>query len=364
MTVTGSKSELLQEVLEAIFRAQYGEPSTVHDHRALTYYLGDEHDDQQHSMYEAERRFGSEPPPGYERFETVREARQWLHALSDSAEFWGVYPEVAAHLADNPVTVGRSTAKIKVGCANVRDGRILLSSYDYGSGMVLPVVIHEFAHIVHGRSPAGGFQQNHGREFAAVYLDMVALVCGDDEANRLCRDFEQHDVSVDHGARRVTAAGDGLLAAGRLPRPSLLRTPEAVVLAREQRFVKQAERTARRVLEERPEDLQQYVQEHAIEFKRAVGGGANLPPEVLEILDGSDAATFLAGRARIGAVEPSGAGQTLSRSADPIPVLIPVPGDVAGLCLSRNTHTGKPCQRMKASCPHPEHKRKNRSRRR
>ena len=82
-----------------------------------TYHLSDEHDDQQHNMHEAEMRFGSEPPPGYERFETVSEARQWLHTLSDSAEFRRAHPEAAAHLADNPVTVGRSTAKIKAGCA-------------------------------------------------------------------------------------------------------------------------------------------------------------------------------------------------------------------------------------------------------
>ena len=355
-----SKSVLLREATEAAFLSLYGEPSTVHDHRHLAHCLNDASDDQQRNVYEAEVRFCSEPPPGYERFENVREARQWLHALSGSAEFRGNYPEVAAFLADNPVTVERSTAKIRTGCVYVSDGRIVLSSYDHGSGMVMPVVIHEFAHIVHGRSPADGFQQDHGPEFAAVYLDMVALVYGDDEANRMRRDFEQHNVHVDPGARSVTAAGDGLLAEGRLPRPSLLRTPEAVVLAREQRFVKQAERAARRALKERPEDLRRYVQEHAIEFKRAFEGGADLPPEVLAILNDSNAATFLAGRARIGAVEPSGSVQALGQPTDPIPV----PGDVPVLCLSRNTHTGKPCQLMKASCPHPEHKHKDRSRRR
>ena len=238
-------------------------------------------DYQARSLYEAEERFHDDPPPGQERFATVREAAQWAAKLAATPEFAAAYPDAAAWLAETPVSVKRSSAKQRIGCAVVGTGEISLSSFDDGIGMVLPVMVHEFAHVVHGRSPSDEFQQPHGSEFAAVYLDMVALVCGDTAADRLCRDFDRARVGVDLDARRVVAAGDGLAAAGRLPRPSRRRTPESVAAARDTRFVKAAEKAAAKALKYRPGALRQFVELNSAYFKQAAECGADLPSEVL-----------------------------------------------------------------------------------
>ena len=255
------------------------EPRTVDDHMVLSGRYAPDY--QARSLYEAEERFHTEPPPGYERFATVREASQWAAKLAASPEFSAAYPDAAAWLADNPVSVKRSSAKQRIGCATVGTGEISLSSFDDGVGMVLPVMVHEFAHVVHGRSRSERYQQPHGAEFAAVYLDMVALVCGDAAAGRLCGDFDRARVGVDLDARRVGVAGDGLAAAGRLPAPSRQRTPQSVAAARDARFVKAAEKAATKALKYRPAALRQFVQVNSGYFKNAAECGADLPAEVL-----------------------------------------------------------------------------------
>ena len=264
------------------------EPMTAHDAAGPQTVLGHSEklgryapDPQARRLYSAESRFGSEPPPGHQRFGNVREAANWAQALAAAPEFVAAYPQAAAWLADNPVSVKRASGRRKVGCAWVGSGEISLSSADDGVGMVLPVMVHEFSHIVHGRSPAEKFQQAHGPEFAAVYVDMVALVCGDDAARRLLADFEQKQVAVAVGARRVRCAGEGLAAAGRLPEPSRRRTPESVSAARDAHLIRMAEREARKAIKKyKPEHLRSFVVLNQGVFEEAAAIGADLPVEV------------------------------------------------------------------------------------
>ena len=235
-------------------------------------------DYQARSLYEAESRFCQEPPPGYERFAGIKEAQQWAHTLTQTPAFRAAYPQAAGWLDRNPLIVKASRAKQRIGCSVVGGGEIGLSSFDDGAGMVVPVMIHEFSHVVHGNSPAGGFQQAHGSEFAAVYLDMVALVYGDETAARLSNDFKRGGVDV--GARRVTDAGGGLIASGRLPRPSRQRTPETVEAARDARHVRHAEKEARKLLKYSPELIEWRVTQNKRFFERAVSLGADLPSQV------------------------------------------------------------------------------------
>ena len=226
----------------------------------------------------------SEPPPSQQRFANVREAQAWARLLSESSEFRSAYPEVAEWLDQIPITVKRSSAKKRIGCAMSGTGQISLSSFDDGAGMVLPVMLHEISHVVHGASPADGYQEGHGPEYAAVYLDMVAIVCGDVEAERLLRDFDKARVSVDLDGRRVASAGDGLLASGKLPRPSRLRTPESVQAARNERFARGSERESRKLVGRQltRDHLAAVVKLHSDYFERAIEVGADLPPEILQ----------------------------------------------------------------------------------
>lgn len=262
-------------------------PRTVDDFAAMAGRF--QSDRQVHDLYDAEERFMSEPPPGQQRFADVREAQKWARTLSDTPEFRAAYPQAAAWLARNPVTVKRSSAKQRIGCAMSGTGQIGLSSFDDGVGMVLSVMLHEFSHVVHGASPADGLQEAHGPEYTSVYLDMVALVCGDVEAERLLRDFDRTLVSIDLDRRRVTSAGEGLLASGRLPRPSRLRTPESVRAARDARFARSAEKQALKIVERRPEAgfLASFVRLNGDYFERAVEVGADLPPEILRHIPGT-----------------------------------------------------------------------------
>ena len=216
-------------------------------------------DHQAQDLYEAESRFLTEPPPGYERFSGAAEARKWANALMLSQEFRAAYPLAARWFDQNPLIVEPSRAKNTGGCAVVGKGTIRLSSFDDGQGMVAPVMIHELSHVVHGNSPADGFQQPHGAEFAAVYLDMTALVYGDKTAERLAGDFNRDGVAVDHDSRRIRNAGEGLIADGRLPKPSRQRTPETVTAARNASYVRRIERQARQLAEHAGETIEQAV---------------------------------------------------------------------------------------------------------
>ena len=239
-------------------------------------------DYQARRLYNAEKRFIESPPAGHERFADIREARRWLQALSASTELSDAYPHASGWLADHPVTVKRSTAKRMIGCVESGTANMRLSSYDDGAGMVLPVVIHEFAHIVHGASPAERFQQSHGPEFAAVYVDLVAVVCGDAEAGHLRRDFADNEVDVDDAARRVTISGAGLLASRGLPRPTRRRTPESVAVARDALFAAAAEKQAAKILTHR--EMGTIVRHNRMYFEKALDAGAVLPAKILAAL--------------------------------------------------------------------------------
>ena len=112
-------------------------------------------DYQKRRLYKGEARFMEEPPAAQQRFADVGEARRWAEALAASDEFRSAYPEAAAHLGANPLEVRRSTAKHKVGSAATGGSRIRLSAHDDGKGMVLPAMVHEMSHIVHGNAPTG-----------------------------------------------------------------------------------------------------------------------------------------------------------------------------------------------------------------
>ena len=180
------------------------------------------------------------------------------------------------------MTTKRSAAKRRIAGAETGTAKVVLSSHDDGVGLVLPVVIHEFAHVVHGASPAERFNQAHGPEFAAVHLDMVAIVCGDDEAERLHGELVDNGVDVDSAARRVTNPTAGLLAARKLPQPTRRRSPNSVAAARDARFAAAAEKQAKKILKH--PDLETLVQGNRLYFSKAVEAGADLPPQILEAL--------------------------------------------------------------------------------
>ena len=239
-------------------------------------------DHQARTLYDAERRFQSDPPLGHKRFANTREAQIWLRALTATAELRDAYPHAGAWLDDHPVTTKRSTAKRRIAGAETGTAKVVLSSHDDGVGLVLPVVVHEFAHVVHGANPADRLQQSHGPEFASVYLDMVAIVCGGDEAERLRGDFVDNGVDVDDAARRVTDPTAGLLAARKLPRPTSSRTPSSVAAARAARFAAAAERQAKKILKR--SDLASLVRGNRLYFSKALDAGADLPPQILKAL--------------------------------------------------------------------------------
>ena len=183
-------------------------------------------DYQQKDLYRAETRFMSDPPPAEAKFANGSEAQDWLKKLIASPELAAAYPHPAASLRQNPPKVKVGSATKHIGTAQIGDNVLRLSNALGGVGMTLPVMIHEVAHFVH--SHTDGFahgQEAHGPEFAAIYLDMVSLVCGEDQARRLSEDFKGECLRVAINSRRVSG-GEGLLAGGKLPNPSGIRTAE------------------------------------------------------------------------------------------------------------------------------------------
>ena len=196
-------------------------------------------DPQAQILYRAESRFHADPPAAETRFVSADEAQQWLADLFASDDFAGVFPEAAERLAGHSPRVKINRNKTLVGIYDPNVNTLQMSSAYDGIGMILPCVLHEAAHVVDFKNlPYADSETTHDAEFAAVYLDMVALTLGSDQAERLRQDFDAAE--VEHGERRVSQHTDGMLARGTLRQPSGIRNADTVAAARAQRLTREA----------------------------------------------------------------------------------------------------------------------------
>ncbi len=258
-------------------------------------------DPQQHTLYAAEKRFMNDPPPGEMMFKTRSEVKNWLSTLTGKTDFQDAYPISARALISKPIDIKITSGRKHVGAADLSKRVMRLSKAEGGLGMTLPVVLHEFAHFVHQtRSNLDIYtlEEPHGPEFAAVYLDVVALVCGDDEADRLAQDFALKSLDVRHKGRKVENRHPprlGLIADKRIPRPSGSRTAEDVFAAALAANNKQYDRAWKLSVKNaeswRGEDpnkpealLRQFASDNRQIFEKHHARGGTLPPQLLEFL--------------------------------------------------------------------------------
>lgn len=252
-------------------------------------------DYQQSALYKAETRFLTEPPPAEAKFANRSEVQGWLKKLIASPELAAAYPRQAEALRRHPPEVKVGSATRKIGQADITDNVLRLSNALGGVGMTLPVMLHELSHFVH--SHTDGFargEQAHGPEFAAVYLDMVCLVCGEDQARRLSEDFDEGHLRVAKNSRRVSG-GEGLMAEGKLPNPSETRTAEQASDAAMEHANKKMARTWKTNKKRadtwastdpgKPEQLMREFAEHNRGvFEQHLAKGGTLPNELCEYL--------------------------------------------------------------------------------
>ena len=345
-------------------------------------------DYQQEALYQAEGRFLTEPPPAEAKFANRSEAQDWLEKLIGDPDFEVAYPRQAVAMRQNPPEVKVGSATKGIGRADISRNVMRLSNALGGVGMTLPVVLHEFSHFVH--SYTDGFakgQEAHGPEFSAIYLDMVALVCGDHTADRLSEDFQAAGIRVAHKSRRVVdddmewmdddryegsglpdepeatfghpgerdSAGAGLIAKGRLSSPTGTRTAEQASAAAMKLANKKMAKTwesswkaAQTWASEDPEKPKRLMREFA-EHNRAVfeahlAKGGTLPAEMCEFLGLRPAVSRIPEPApSAGSAFDDQVARTLKQAATVLP------GSESGLA----TRCGKRMPRAKRLCERP-----------
>ena len=192
-------------------------------------------------LYHSEQRFQEKSAASEMRFGSAKEAQRWIADLFRSETFAHAFPDASGPLAADPPRVRTSRNKRKVGTYNNRDNEIILSASHAGVGMTLPTVLHETAHVVDDHmSELAPRQAAHSPDFAAAYLDLVALSLGDEEAARLERDFEAGEVEI--GERRVANAGDGMISSGGIAAPSEVRNRETIAADRARHLTREADK--------------------------------------------------------------------------------------------------------------------------
>lgn len=154
-------------------------------------------DSQRARVYRAERAAfmadAARPLPAFGWLTSMEAARAFVSAVAAHPQVIARFPLAGkpglSLLSDLLVTDGRGR---RSACAYVDRHAIALPQLF----RMRWVVLHECAHII--ARARFGYQANyvaHGREFAAVYLDLVQIVFGADAHARLATAFAAHGVS-------------------------------------------------------------------------------------------------------------------------------------------------------------------------
>lgn len=244
-------------------------------------------DPQAQILYRAESRFHADPPPAEMRFVSADEAQQWLADLFASDDFAEAFPAAAGRLAERSPQAKVNRNKTWVGMYDPKQNTVHMSSAYDGIGMTLPCVLHEAAHVVDFKNhhPTDA-STTHDAEFAAVYLDVVALTLGSEQAEQLRQDFDAAE--VEHGERRVRQHTDGMLARGALREPSGVRNDETVAAERAQRLTRKVSKWWAKVERSNRSDPVVSVHYSRAWLENLRAKGVDLPAPVKTILHHGD----------------------------------------------------------------------------